>query len=134
MTHDEMERFLKKCTHGRLGLTFQNESYVVTVSYGYDKGKIYFHSGMQGKKVDFIKNNNRVCFEVYERQDGWASVLCYGTVALREDIEAKREFSEVHLGRKQSDEELEKLTTYIGVIEIEEMTGRYWIGAVKSPF
>ena len=134
MTHDEMERFLKKCTHGRLGLTFQNESYVVTVSYGYDQGRLFFHSGKQGKKVDFIKNNNRVCFEVDERQEGWASVICYGTATLREDIEAKREFSEVHLGRKQSDEELEKLTTYIGVMQIEDMTGRYWIGAVKPPF
>jgi len=133
MTHDEMESLLKKCTHGRLGVNFQNEPYVLTVSYGYDQGRIFFHSGKQGKKVDFMKNNNRVCFEVDEGQEGWVSVLCYGTVTLREDIEAKREYYEVVLGRKPSDEQLENIETYIGIIQVEEMTGRYRVSRPRPP-
>ena len=81
MGPDEMQRLLKKCSHGRLGLAFQNEPYVVPVSYGYDQGRIFFHSAKQGKKVDFMRRNNKVCFEVDEYQKGWASVLCYGTAA-----------------------------------------------------
>ncbi|HEY87738.1 MAG TPA: hypothetical protein G4O06_06930 [Dehalococcoidia bacterium] len=126
MTQDEMQRFLKKCSYGRLGLTFQNESYVVPVSYGYSQGRILFHSVKQGKKVDFIKNNNRVCFEVDEFQKGWASVICHGTVSLREDVEAKKEFFDVLMVKSPSDEQLRRMgTSYIGIIQIEDMTGRY---------
>jgi nitroimidazol reductase NimA-like FMN-containing flavoprotein (pyridoxamine 5'-phosphate oxidase superfamily) len=136
MTHDEMERFLKKCRYGRLGLNFQNEPYVVPVTYGYDQGRIFFHStNKQGKKADFIKNNNRVCFhvEVNERQKGWSCVICYGTATLREDIEAEREFYEVVRGQKPSDEQLGKMKSCIGIIQIEEMTGRYRTGAANAP-
>jgi len=134
MTHDEMERLIKKCSCGRLGLAFQNEkyieSYIVPVTYKYGHGKVFFHSAKQGKKIDYIKNNNRVCFEVDELQGdlGWATVICYGTLTLREDIEAKKEFSEVFLGQKPSDELLKRMVYYIGIVEIEEMTGRYRIG------
>ena len=124
MTRDEMERLLEKYSIGRLGLTFQNESYIVPVTYKYDQGRVFFHSAKQGKKVDFIKNNSRVCFEVDEYEKGWASVICYGTLNLREDIEAKKEFSEVFLGQKPSDEQLGRMESYIGIIQIEDMTGR----------
>ncbi|GAG09679.1 unnamed protein product [marine sediment metagenome] len=131
MTHDEMERLLEKCSCGRLGLNFQNEPYVVPVTYKYDQGRIFFHSAKQGKKVDFIKRNSRVCFEVDELQGdlGWATVICYGTATLREDIEAKKEFFEVVRGQKPSDEQLGKMAAYIGIVQIEDMTGRYRIGA-----
>ena len=124
MSRDEMKRLLKKYSHGRLGLAFQNEPYVVPVSYGYDQERIYFHSAKQGKKVDFMKRNNRVCFEVDEYHEGWASVICYGTATLREDIEAKKEFFEVLMGEKPSDEQLQNMGLYIGIIQIAEMTGR----------
>ena len=124
MTRNEMERLLEKYSCGRLGLTFQNESYIVPVTYKYGQGRVFFHSAKQGKKVDFIKNNSRVCFEVDEYEKGWASVICYGTLTLREDIEAKKEFSEVFLGQKPSDELLKRMQYYIGIVQIEDMTGR----------
>jgi hypothetical protein len=140
MTQDESLRILKKHVYGRLGLNFQNESYVVPVVYKYDQGKIYFHSSQQGKKVDFIKNNNRVCFQIDEHEYGSAnvdesfvSVICYGTATLREDIEAEREFYEVVRGQKPSDEQLGKMKSCIGIIQIEEMTGRYRTGAANAP-
>jgi len=135
MTHDEMEQLLKKCSCGRLGLSFQNENYVVPVTYGYNQGKVFFHSARQGKKVDYMKNNNRVCFEVDDlRGDlGWDNVICYGTVALRDDIEAKREWAKVASGRERSDEQLRKMMTYVGVVTIEEMTGRSRTGAEPPP-
>jgi nitroimidazol reductase NimA-like FMN-containing flavoprotein (pyridoxamine 5'-phosphate oxidase superfamily) len=119
-----MERLLEKYSIGRLGLTFQNESYIVPVTYKYDQGRVFFHSAKQGKKVDFIKNNSRVCFEVDEYEKGWASVICYGTLTLREDIEAKKEFAEVFLGQKPSDELLKRMQYYIGIVQIEDMTGK----------
>jgi len=135
MTHDEMESLLKKCSCGRLGLSSQNKNYIVPVTYGYDQGKVFFHSPRQGRKVDYMKNNNQVCFEVDELNGdlGWATVICYGTVTLREDIEAKREFNEVASGGRRSDEQLRKMSSYIGIVQIEEMTGRYRIGVSPPP-
>ena len=124
MSRDEIGRFLKKCSHGRLGLAFQNDIYVVPLSYGYDQGRIFFHSAKQGRKVDFMKKNNRACFEVDEYQKGWASVICYGAVDLREDIETKRQFFDVLMGQRPSDDYLAKMESYIGIIQIDEMTGR----------
>ena len=127
MTGDEMQRLLEKCSYGRLGLAFQNEPYVVPVSYRYKQGRIFIHGAKQGKKIEFIKGNNRVCFEVDEREKGWASVICYGTATLRDDIEAKKEWNEIVTGQKPSDEviaRLEKTNTYVGIIQIEDMTGR----------
>ena len=124
MSRDEMERLLGKCSHGRLGLALQNEPYTVPVSYGYDQGRVYFHSAKQGKKVALMKRNSRVCFEVDEYQKGWASVICYGTATLRDDIEAKKEFFQVLMGQRPSDEQLGKMQFYVVIIHIEEMTGR----------
>ena len=131
MTRDETLRILKKYSYGRLVLAFQNEPYVVPVSYGYDQGRIFFHSAKQGKKVDFIKNNDRVCFEVDEYEcsatvdESFASVICYGTATLRDDIEARREFLGGRSGQKPSDEQLRGMeSSYVGIIQIEDMTGR----------
>jgi hypothetical protein len=94
------------------------------VAYAYSEGKIYFHGAKEGKKVDFIKNNNRACFEVDEWQQGWASVICYGRVTLRDDFEAKRKFFKLLMGVDLPEERIESLTVYVGIIDIEEMTGR----------
>jgi hypothetical protein len=46
---------------------------------------------------------------------------------LRDDIEAKKEWNEVLTGQKPSDEvvaRLEKVNSYVGIIQIEDMTGK----------
>jgi len=36
----------------------------VPVSFGFDGEHIYFHTAREGRKLDFIQANPRVCFEV----------------------------------------------------------------------
>lgn len=76
--------------------------------------------------MDFIKRNNRVCFQVDEdkRHEGGGSVICYGTATLREDIEARKEFYKVIRGQELSDEQAGKWGPYIGIMQIEDMTGK----------
>lgn len=124
LTRDEIELFLKKQLHGRLGLCVEGEPYVVPVAYGYSDGAIYFHGAKKGKKIDFIEKNDRVCFEVDEWQKGWASVICYGKVTLREDIEAKKKCFELLMGVDLPEDRIKGAIAYVGVIDIEEMTGR----------
>ena len=52
----------------RLGLAVNNEPYVVPMNFGYtmEEGKLtlYLHSAMRGKKLDMIRANPRVFFEM----------------------------------------------------------------------
>ena len=51
-----------------LGLAVDNEPYVVPMNYGYTKenGKLvmYLHSAVRGKKLDMIRINPKVFFEI----------------------------------------------------------------------
>ena len=51
-----------------LGLAVDNEPYVVPMNYGYIKedGKLvlYLHSALRGKKLDMIRANPKVFFEM----------------------------------------------------------------------
>lgn len=42
--------------------------YIVPVCFGYKDNCQYFHSAADGKKIDMIKKNNRVCFEFDTRE------------------------------------------------------------------
>ena len=61
---EEIEAVIRKATVCRLGLVDGNESYIVPVNFGYERNAIYFHSALEGRKVELIKKNNKVCFEI----------------------------------------------------------------------
>ena len=130
LTRGEMERFLGQNTLGRLGLCLGNTPYVVPISYIYHDNKVYFHMATRGKKVEFIQGNNQACFEVDEwSETGWLSVVCYGKVSLHDDFETKKKAFEIlsgfyQTGQRIPDERIKNMNVYIGVIEIEQMTGR----------
>ena len=47
----------------RLGLAKDNIPYVLPVSFGYDGTAIYFHTAKEGRKIEFMIDNDRVCLE-----------------------------------------------------------------------
>ncbi|MFW6126469.1 MAG: pyridoxamine 5'-phosphate oxidase family protein [Chloroflexota bacterium] len=53
-----------------MGLCAGSHPYVVPVSYGFSEGSIYFHCATRGKKLDVMRENNRVCFQVDEWVEG----------------------------------------------------------------
>lgn len=69
--------------------------YAVPTNYWYcaEDGKLYFHSGKTGHKVDAIRRNEKVSFCVYDegvRKEGdWAltiqSVIVFGRIRMVED-------------------------------------------------
>jgi nitroimidazol reductase NimA-like FMN-containing flavoprotein (pyridoxamine 5'-phosphate oxidase superfamily) len=60
----EIEKIIKKAQVCRLGLVDGDEPYVVPVFFGYEKNALYFHSALEGRKIDLLKRNNKVCFEI----------------------------------------------------------------------
>lgn len=47
-----------------LALADGNVPFVVPVFYAYDGKAIYFHSARAGAKIDILRRNNLVCFEI----------------------------------------------------------------------
>lgn len=134
LSREEMDELLLTSKVGRLGLSHNDNPYVVPVSHWYREGKIYFHSS-GGKKIQYIKKNPKVCFEVDElAEDGsWKSVIVYGKVTLATDMETIRKVFqralghyEVKMGAAHPEMKgLERRTDmYVGWIDIIEMTGR----------
>ena len=59
-----MESIIRKATVCRLAMAKDNQPYVVPMCFGYEDNALYFHSATEGKKLDILKENNRVCFEM----------------------------------------------------------------------
>jgi nitroimidazol reductase NimA-like FMN-containing flavoprotein (pyridoxamine 5'-phosphate oxidase superfamily) len=61
---DEMEKLIQCAIVLRLGLAVDNQPYVVPVSFGYMGEKLYFHSRKSSHKVEMLRVNPKVCFEM----------------------------------------------------------------------
>ena len=96
LSEAECIELLKSEVRGVLAVLGDEEyPYAVPTNYWYceEDGRLYFHSGKSGHKVDAIQKHNKVSFCVYDngyRKDGdWAltfkSVIVFGRVELVED-------------------------------------------------
>jgi hypothetical protein len=48
----------------RVAINDEEYPYIVPMNYGYSDNALYFHSAAAGEKIDLIKKNNKVCFEI----------------------------------------------------------------------
>ena len=90
MSYGEIEQFLTCARIGRLGICMKEGPYVVPVGYAYAKGKIFFHTCNTGLKIQGIKRNPDVCFEVDEALSDasmFKSVIVFGTAEIIDDKE-----------------------------------------------
>ena len=76
---DEIESVLHRHHVGRLACLVAGEPYLVPITYTYRDGVIYGHT-MPGQKLDAMRAEPRVAFEVDERweTDTWRSVVVRG--------------------------------------------------------
>ena len=42
----------------------EGQPYIVPLCFGYEPGRLYFHSAPEGRKIEILKRNPRCCFEV----------------------------------------------------------------------
>lgn len=91
MTSREIEQFLTCARVGRLGLCLEDgQPYVVPVGYAYADGKIFFHTCNKGLKMNCLRQNVNVCFEVDEALSDasmYKSVVVFGTAEIISDRE-----------------------------------------------
>jgi nitroimidazol reductase NimA-like FMN-containing flavoprotein (pyridoxamine 5'-phosphate oxidase superfamily) len=137
---EAMETILHRATVCRLGLCRDSVPYVVPLSFGYRDNVLYLHSAPQGRKMDTIRENPHVCFEVDIDQElvpadtpcAWTvryrSVIGWGKARLVESAEEKRAALDVILGHyaggpgEYRQDALEKVTVI--AVEIDRMTGK----------
>jgi nitroimidazol reductase NimA-like FMN-containing flavoprotein (pyridoxamine 5'-phosphate oxidase superfamily) len=55
---------LKKAHICRLGLSDNNIPYVVPLNFVHFKNTLYIHCAKEGKKIEILKKNKNVCFEI----------------------------------------------------------------------
>lgn len=91
----------------RLAMVDGDRPYIVPLNYGYSKGFLYIHSAPEGTKIDLLRKNPEVCFEVEdnveitkgEKACDWGtryrSVVGYGDVQILWDGESKQQGLEV---------------------------------------
>ena len=59
----EIEEIIEKADVCRLAMATGEIPYVIPMSFGYDGGVLYFHSAKDGRKIDILRQNPKVCFE-----------------------------------------------------------------------
>jgi nitroimidazol reductase NimA-like FMN-containing flavoprotein (pyridoxamine 5'-phosphate oxidase superfamily) len=96
-----IDGIIGRCRVCRLGMCDEGQPYIVPLSFGYDGQFLYFHAAREGRKVDILKRNNRVCFEfdipgevvTGDQACNWSinyeSVIGSGAAEIMEDAAAK---------------------------------------------
>ena len=79
MTQQECVAVLSECTLGRLACARDNHPYVVPVFFAFADKHVYSFS-MEGQKVDWMRTNPFVCFQVdeFSTKREWRTVVVYG--------------------------------------------------------
>ena len=125
----------------RLGLVDNGEAYIVPVNYAYADGIIYIHSAHAGRKMDIIRQNNRISFEMELHHEiikgpvacGWTekyrSVMGRGTITIAGDDTSKKHGLDLIMRKYGADFDLvydEKVLARMTVLElkIETVTGK----------
>jgi uncharacterized protein len=60
----EIDTILREGNLMRIALVDGDMPFLVPVHYVFDGGSLYFHSAKVGTKMEILKKNNNVCFEV----------------------------------------------------------------------
>ena len=63
----ELEEILQKADVCRIAFAVDGTPYIVTMNFGYiwkDHLTLYCHCAKEGKKLELMKQNNTVCFEM----------------------------------------------------------------------
>lgn len=90
LNQEQIEQLLRRQVTGRIACTDRGTPYIVPVNYVYDGKRIVGHS-TPGKKIDMMRKNPKVCFQVDEIKTvfNWQSVIAWGRFEEITDIDEK---------------------------------------------
>jgi len=136
----ELEDVIRRAEVCRLAMVDDGEPYIVPMNFGYRDGRFYFHCAREGRKLDVLRKNPKVCFELEtdvhmvkgEKACHWStsyeSGIGWGSASILLDEKEVREGLEVLMshyieGPHDFDPRSLSLTALIKV-KVERMTGK----------
>jgi len=136
----DIDGIIGRCRVFHLALCDDSQPYVVPLKFGYDGSFLYFHAAPEGRKIDILRKNNKVCFEFdilqsiteSEKACKWGakyeSVIGSGTAEILENLEAKKNALEWIMrqygsGKRDFAEEILK-KTLIFCVQVLEISGK----------
>ena len=149
LTESESVSILRNATSGTLALLGDGGyPYAVPISFVYHEGKLYFHSALNGHKVDAISNCDKASFCVIDQDEVhgeryttyFRSVIAFGCIHIIED-ETERLAAARLLGNRYNPNHDEALQMEINkglhrmlvlCMEIEHLTGKESIELIKK--
>ncbi len=153
-----IDAILERCTIGRLATLGQDGyPYITPVNYVYTEGAIYFHSAREGEKIDNIRANAKVCFEVdiplsylglgYDTQQRvcqlhqlYHCVVLRGKAEIITESKAKVKALNALIASHEQGEKIENVTTEtpavklcsVIAVRIEQISGKSDLAQKKS--
>jgi nitroimidazol reductase NimA-like FMN-containing flavoprotein (pyridoxamine 5'-phosphate oxidase superfamily) len=133
-----IESIISRANVCRLAMCDEGLPYVVPLCFGYEKGALYFHSATVGRKLEILKKNPKVSFEMdidWELvRSGdrcnmrYRSVIGFGDASLIEASEDKRNALDLIMRHYHQEPfaypQATLKRTAIIKVEIEEMMGK----------
>ena len=100
---EQMESIIRRCQICHVGMVDGNRPYVLAFNFGYEDQTIWLHTAQEGKKIDVLRRNNRVCIEfdtdhkLFARHEkvacswrlAYRSVIVHGEALFVDDYEEK---------------------------------------------
>jgi uncharacterized protein len=137
----EIDSIMKRALVCRIALVDSGSPYLIPVNFVVYDGHLYFHSAQEGKKLEILKKNNQVCFEIEDAVEivrgesacSWGtkylSIIGFGRALLIEETEAKKKvlnlLMEKYAGKNDCAYKQEILNKLIVVdVAIENITGK----------
>ena len=146
LSNEESIKILERNTAGVLALLGDKDyPYAVPLSYVYIDNKIYFHSAVEGHKVDAIRNHEKASFCVIDTDNVvpekftslYKSAIAFGKVSIvpdEEKLDAIKLLSDKYSPqfREQGLKEIEETFNRFLIIklEIEHLSGKQCIELV----
>jgi len=98
----QIEKIIKEASVCRLCMADLEFPYIIPLCFGYRDKILYFHSASEGKKIELLKKNNKVSFEIdipgkiieKKKHCNWdieyQSVIGYGIAEFVKNLEQKK--------------------------------------------
>ncbi len=138
----KLEDIIKKCKICRVGMVDVDSPYVLAMNFGYEDQTIWLHCAKEGKKIDILKRNNKVCIEfdtdhkLFFRHEhvacswryAYRGVLVHGRAMFVDDYDEKIKGLNIFM-KNYSDRDFEYSKPAVNNIQIikipiESITGR----------
>jgi nitroimidazol reductase NimA-like FMN-containing flavoprotein (pyridoxamine 5'-phosphate oxidase superfamily) len=110
---EQVDQLLGSQLIGRLACAMEGDPYIIPISYAFHNGEIYCHAE-EGKKIDIMRSNPRVCFQVDEMKDmaNWKSVIVNGDFQEMKEKEDRTKVLQILLDRYLP--VISSVTTHLG--------------------